>query len=153
MAESSDQRTGERLQGLRDRGFRVTKQRELICRTLDALPGHPTAYEIHRAVRREAPQVSLATVYTTLAALSEVGAVAGLGAFGRGPARYESNRDPHANFICTRCGRIEDIFDALVSALREGAEQRGHSVQGVRVVLYGICSGCEDRLTPGVRAN
>lgn len=150
MAESSEDRTQAMLQALRGRGFRVTRQREAICRTLSAMPGHPTAYETHQAVRREAPRVSLATVYTTLAALVKAGAIAGLGTAGGGPARYETNPHPHAHFMCTRCGRIEDIFDASAGMLRAGAEQRGHTVHGMRVVLYGACADCETRLTPGV---
>lgn len=64
----------------------VTPQRVAIFRQLAATDRHPSAEELHAAVRREMPTLSLATVYKTLDTLAEIGAVrpvSRLGARGR----------------------------------------------------------------------
>ena len=51
----------------RQRGLKVTPQRQCIFRALHAMEGsHPSAEAIHAAVLDELPMVSLKTVYQTL---------------------------------------------------------------------------------------
>lgn len=141
------------LRVLRGHGNRVTEQRRLICQALLEVGGHPTAYDVHGRVTANAPTISLATVYTALNALRDAGLIFDLGTTGDGRAHYEVNSEPHANFVCTVCGRIEDVFDVPVGDLRNGVARRGHDVRGMRVVLYGTCADCKSRLTSGVSAN
>jgi len=61
----------------RTAGLAVTPQRLAIFRRLAATDRHPSAEELHAAVRREMPTLSLATVYKTLDALAGIGAGAG----------------------------------------------------------------------------
>jgi Fe2+ or Zn2+ uptake regulation protein len=59
----------------RTAGLAVTPQRLAIFRHLAATERHPSAEELHAAVRREMPTLSLATVYKTLNTLAGIGAV------------------------------------------------------------------------------
>lgn len=141
------------LSELRRRHHRLTTQRMRICEALGELGGHPTAYDVHARVTPRVPSLSLATVYATLSALIEAGAIFDLGSAGRGPTHHEVNPEPHANFVCTQCGRIEDIFDVSAGELRDGVVRRGHRVRGLRMVLYGTCATCQSRLWPRVSSN
>ncbi len=135
------------LTALRAHGWRVTRQREVVCRALLSTPGHPSAYDVHAAVRRLDSRVSLATVYGTLRALVASGAISELAVVGDGATHYETNTRPHANFVCQRCGRVEDMFDVQVDSLQAAAQRRGHEVHGLHVVVVGACADCKSRLT------
>ena len=65
-------------------GLVLTPQRLTVFRHLAAGHGHPSAEELHAAVRRELPTLSLATVYKTLDSLARGGAVRRVRG-GRGP--------------------------------------------------------------------
>lgn len=60
---------------MRERGYRVTPQRELILDCVCAAGRHTTLKEIHARVKRKAPGVSLATVYCTLKFMVYIGVV------------------------------------------------------------------------------
>ena len=73
---------------LRDAGLRITKPRRIILEILHEAEGHPDATQIfERAVAMDS-RISLATVYRTMKALEESGAIQ-RHAFGGGPARFE----------------------------------------------------------------
>ena len=147
MPSVSTRETTGLLAALREHGWRVTHQREVVCRALLSVPGHPSAYDVHAAVRRLDSRVSLATVYGTLRALVASGAISEVGVVADGATHYETNAQPHANFVCRTCGRVEDMFDVQVDSLRAAAQRRGHAVHGLHVVVVGACADCQSRLT------
>src|SRR5262249_51446642 len=57
---------------LRDHGCSITAPRRAILRFLADNPTHPTAAQVYDAVTRDDPQASRATVYNTLALLTEL---------------------------------------------------------------------------------
>ena len=57
----------------RAHGLRCTRQRERIYEALASSTSHPTAEELHLAVRDADGGLSLATVYNTLEAFTERG--------------------------------------------------------------------------------
>src|SRR5688500_13218890 len=89
---------------LRERGCSLTPQRRAVLQFLHANPEHPTAGQVFEAVTREFPVASRATVYNTLALLTEIGAVTTTQSPG-GEVRYDPNVDDHHHLVCTRCGR------------------------------------------------
>ena len=50
-------------------GCRYTAQRVAVFGYLEQVKTHPTAEEVYRAVRKQMPRISLATVYKALEAL------------------------------------------------------------------------------------
>ena len=59
---------------LRDQGYRITPQRQLVLRAVEELQ-HATPEEILTEVQKTASGVNLSTVYRTLEVLEEVGLV------------------------------------------------------------------------------
>ncbi|MDD4113296.1 MAG: transcriptional repressor, partial [Herbinix sp.] len=58
---------------LRTNGLKVTSQRIAILEVLNNRPGkHMTAEELYDCVRKEYPDIGLATVYRTIQMLSEL---------------------------------------------------------------------------------
>lgn len=59
---------------LRENGFRITKQRELIIDVIAAYPCH-SCKEIYYEASKRDPAIGIATVYRMLNTLEEVGAI------------------------------------------------------------------------------
>ena len=138
------------IQALREAGLRLTPQRLAICRYLAATDTHPTTREIYRALKPEYPSLSLATVYNTLSALVELGAIHALGDAGDDTTHYDADIEPHINLVCVRCHRIFDLPHGAVAELeQQAAEQTGFRIFGARVVYYGLCPECQRAETQG----
>src|SRR5438309_10764756 len=136
----------------RTAGLAVTPQRLAIFRRLAATDRHPSAEELHAAVRREMPTLSLATVYKTLDVLAGIGAVRPVSRLGaRG--RWDANLEPHHHLVCTSCGTVTDVAEprleaaarpAAALAARHGFEAAGQSVE-----IVGRCAACRRRRRTG----
>src|SRR6478752_4842396 len=92
---------------LRDRGYRITPQRQLVFEAVVAL-GHSTPEEVLTRVQGTAEGVNLSTVYRTLEVLEEVGLVThthlGHGASTYHPAAVEQ----HLHLVCRECGAVQE---------------------------------------------
>lgn len=132
------------LEGLRASGLRLTPQRVAICEVLARSRNHPTAYQIHRRLRRRFPTMSLATVYKTMDALVRLGLVSALGDAGDGMVHYDGATDPHINLVCLSCHRVQDLEDVAVEDLHAQVVARsGYVLRGARLVYYGLCPDCQ----------
>jgi len=127
-------------------GLVLTPQRLTVFRHLAAGHGHPSAEELHAAVRRELPTLSLATVYKTLDSLARVGAVRrvrGAGARGRWDAGLES----HHHLVCIECGSVRDVHDARLDAVKRRAAvlagRHGFAASSHVVDILGRCAACQ----------
>ncbi len=127
---------------LQGAGLRLTPQRLAIARQVLA-QDHPTAAEVYEAVRGQFPTMGLATVYATLNTMVERGLLRPL-AF-ENAVRFDANVTPHANLICTACGRITDYdgCDDVLRLLRDrAASDAGFELEQQRLDLYGRCGPC-----------
>ena len=99
----------EHLQkALRSAGRRLTPQRRLILQVLEESSSHLDADALYEQVKARDPEVSLATVYRTLAVLREIGLVETT-RLGQDHGHYETVRDaPHYHFTCLKCGEVID---------------------------------------------
>ncbi|MBL7496003.1 transcriptional repressor [Frankia sp. CNm7] len=140
--------TGER-QGwqsrLRDRGYRLTPQRQLVLEAVDRL-GHATPEAIVTEVRRTATGVNISTVYRTLDLLEELGLVSHAHLSHGAPTYHITGGDRHIHLVCGGCGSISEIspdrLAAVVDALRE---ELGFTVNVDHVALAGRCADCSAR--------
>lgn len=139
MAETA---TDELLGRLRDGGGRVTVQRRIIVETLLAQPEHITAEELIAKVQARYPEVNAATVYRTLEALDEIGALKRL-AVGKGPAQWELTSGAHQHLVCNVCGTVQEVsggpFARLAAAL---AKQHGFEADIGHLAITGRCAEC-----------
>lgn len=93
--------------------LRCTKQREIVYTALMATKMHPTAEELHTAVKASEPGMSLATVYNTLEAFTACGLVRRLPpSSGSGASRYDADTHDHVH-LTTPDGRVFDIPEDL----------------------------------------
>ena len=129
---------------LRLNGLRVTPQRLVIHRVLGEIGGHATADQVLERVEALLPNVSLPTVYATLALFERLGAVHRVSAPGD-RAVYDTRTDPHHHVYCRVCGGVVDL-DAPVdlSPAVDAANASGFGAEWVEVTLTGVCRSCAD---------
>ncbi len=130
------------IQQFKRHNYKMTPQRRAIIEIIAGCTSqHPTAEQIHERVAEQMPDVSLATVYNTLAKLVEMRQVYELN-LGQTTRRYELSRDEHAHLVCLTCGEVEDVsadFGRLRSlfSLRNGFRATRYDV-----TVLGYCSSC-----------
>jgi Fe2+ or Zn2+ uptake regulation protein len=127
---------------------RITPQRKLILDILAGASGHLDAGEIYERGRRRDPRLSLSTVYRTLTALKETGAVRELH-LDEEHHHYElETDDQHSHLVCSRCGRVVELDSApFADVARRAAAAHGFRLSSAQVELAGLCAGCQTEET------
>ena len=129
---------------LRPLGVRLTPQRLAIAEVVVNSADHPAVRDIYERVRAFFPYVTIATVYSTLDMLEEMGIVREL-PFQR-QSRYDANLSPHVNLVCLGCGNVvdADVGQETVAELKELViQQSDFEISSQRVDFYGWCPGCD----------
>lgn len=131
---------------LGDLDQRYTPLRRVLVETLAGAARPLTIPEI-RSVAPELPQSS---AYRNLTVLIEAGVVRRVsGSDDHG--RFELDEHfsgHHHHFVCSACGRVDDVAPsralerALGAAVREMTEGQGYQVEEHRIELVGICPDC-----------
>lgn len=125
----------------RQRGLKMTPQRELIFELLWGAGHHPTADSVYAEARHRMPTMSLRTVYQTLNDLAAMGELQALD-MGTGSTRFDPNTDAHHHLVCIACGKVRDLYaDYSAVSVPPGAAE-GFQVGAAEVVFRGLCEDC-----------
>jgi Fur family ferric uptake transcriptional regulator len=133
------------LQQLRERGFRLTPQREMVLHVLHDAEDHATAEELYARVRVLSSAVDLSTVYRTLELLEDFHLVAAFD-LGGGERRYEllTTHHPHHHLHCLGCGKLITLEAQALQPLENHlAQSHGFGAQLDHWVIPGYCQECQ----------
>jgi Fe2+ or Zn2+ uptake regulation protein len=129
---------------IRELGYRLTPQRQLILDTVCDIGDHATAAEICQRVQATAPAINRATVYRTLNFLCELrllvsGEIAG-------KTVYElADPEHHHHLVCRSCGQVASLADhhfrELVAHL---FEEHSFAADLDHLTISGLCACCRD---------
>lgn len=121
------------------RGLRLTEQRRVIARVIEAAEDHPDVEELHARAARLDAGISIATVYRTVKLFEEYGLL-DRHEFGDGRSRYEdAERDHHDHLIDLNTGKVIEFFDDEIEALQDKIAARlGYRLKGHRLELYAV---------------
>ena len=125
----------------RERGLKVTPQRECIFDVLWGAEAHPSAEAVYAEARTRMPTMSLKTVYQTLNDLSAMGEIQQLD-LGTGASRFDPNVDTHHHLVCTRCGKVRDLYADYSTVEVPESERQGFNIGSAEVVFRGLCEEC-----------
>jgi len=126
-APSAEKVKRELINGLKEKGYRLTLPRLVIIDFLTKETTHPGALDILKKVRGKAPQISMSTVYYTLDILKKEGLIRELEFYDQ-ENRYEVNVSNHLNLICMKCGTIEDFNQDLPISAKKVEKETGIKV-------------------------
>lgn len=134
---------GQLVNTLKERGHRLTPQRQLILDAIEDSEGHVSAESVHAKVAAQFPQVNISTVYRTLELLQTLGLVTHTH-FDDGIALYHLAEDSdHQHMVCRRCGAEREIHVAELEPLdRHLREQYGFHADLAHFAIIGICADC-----------
>ena len=129
---------------LRERGLRLTPQRQLILEAVHEL-GHATPEQVHHCVRERAAGVNITTVYRTLELLEELGLVTHTHLSHGSPTYHAAGEDQHVHLVCRTCGSVGEVDPAVMRPVTEWLrDQEGFRVDVGHVSLFGVCDACKE---------
>ena len=136
-----EKRLAEALQA---RGYRFTQQRRRLLEVMEESRQHLDAMTLYDQVKARNPNISLATVYRTLALLKEVGLVEEH-RLGEEHTHFEMVQEPpHFHFTCLECGQVIE-FDApqVMEVAGQLSERERLQVTDAHLLLSGYCAQCQ----------
>lgn len=136
---STDDHLAERL---RSSGKRLTPQREMILRAVEAL-GHATPDEVLAEVHKQSTSINVSTVYRTLEVLESLGLVRHAHLSDRAPTYHSVTGHEHFHLVCRNCHKVvsveTDVAGTFVQTLHDDygfVPDLGH------LTVFGTCEEC-----------
>jgi Fur family ferric uptake transcriptional regulator len=124
-------------------GVRPTPQRIAVAEELMGERDDVTAQELHARLRNRGENLGLATVYRTLALLSEAGAVDQLSHHPSELCYRWCGDAHHHHLVCDRCHRVVELAGCdLEGWLDRLSAEHGFVPTGHRLDVTGVCAGC-----------
>lgn len=129
---------------LREQGYRMTPQRQIMMDAICEGGGHTTLPEIFERVQHKAPAINQATVYRTLHFLLNMGLIV-KAEIAPGETVYEiAGRSPHHHLLCRVCHQEVEIEAQPLAALQAELQQRyGFLIDASHLLLTGLCAHCQ----------
>src|SRR5258708_38146084 len=132
---------------LKERGVRLTRQRQILLELIDQTGQHLDAESLFEMAKQRDPKINRVTVYRTLKMLKAGGLVDELDLmhYGGDQHYYETRlKQEHAHVICLRCGKVEEFFGEPLQRLRKQIETHfGFQILLARTEVGGYCSHCQ----------
>jgi Fur family transcriptional regulator, ferric uptake regulator len=130
------------VQILKNKGYRITKQRKEILQLLTLFP--QSVFEIYQSLRNKRIILDKVTIYRTLECLQKLGIVGKI-QFNETSAKYEllSKNNHHHHLVCNSCGGVEDISFNEHELLTKVRKHSKFLVQNHTVEFFGLCGNCQ----------
>ncbi len=117
----------------------MTKNGNIILNLIEEVTCHPTAEDVYQLLHDRQQSMSMATVYNNLNNLSMEGRIRKISIPGH-PEHYDKLK-PHDHLICSKCGKIEDLF--LKNRKRELEKEAGTDIASYDLQLFHLCKLCK----------
>lgn len=131
------------IESLRQKGYRITPQREWITDAVAHSDHHVSAEQILEKVQQHTTAINLATVYRTLELLTAQGLVSRLDLGGGCVVYATTHHGPHIHLVCRLCGQVIDAdCQTTVSLGQQLAEQYHFQADLGHISILGVCGGC-----------
>jgi len=137
--------TQHRTQELRQRGFRMTPQRQTILQILHDANAHLSPVDIFTKASQSIPGLTEATVYRTLEFLAQNGMIHST-QNESGHLVYEISGHEHHHLVCRACNINIEIEYSVLQKLYEQLEaETGFRLDTSHVTFFGLCPDCQNK--------
>jgi Fur family ferric uptake transcriptional regulator len=124
---------------LREKGYRLTPQRELILEAVERL-GHATPDEVLAEVRTHSTAVNASTVYRTLEVLEELELIRHAHLSDRAPTYHSTNDHEHFHLVCRECHKVISVDPGVLTPVTERlAADHGFTIDVGHLTVFGTC--------------
>ncbi len=129
---------------LREKGHRLTPQREMILSVICESEAHLSADEILKRVRKRYPYINKSAVYRTLDLLARLNFVNPTD-FGQGRVEYEVHQHPHHHhLLCRNCHQMVEVDERLFIPLEKALRRDyGFYADLDHFAIFGLCRKCQ----------
>jgi Fe2+ or Zn2+ uptake regulation protein len=127
---------------IREQGYRLTPQREIILDALCEIGHHATVGELYERVQDKAPAIDRATIYRAMKFFCDLQLV--VCADIEGTTVYEiAGHTPHHHLLCRHCGSLQAFDDYHLHDLLQHLQEE-HGFQAVidHLTIPGLCHDC-----------
>ena len=134
------------------KSLKKSDQRTAILDLMTSKQGHHTADELWGFLKKQHPDIGIATVYRTMKLFLDAGIVKELNI--DGTARYELTAEGHHDhLICTLCGKTVEVTSPAIEKEQEAiAKKHGFELTDHTLLLIGRCGKCRSKKQNGVRS-
>jgi Fur family ferric uptake transcriptional regulator len=129
---------------LKNRGHKLTPQRETVFAVLSENAGRPMSpEEIYRSCAEKNPGIGLTTVYRTLELFRKIGVALSVHLH-EGSQYYELNTGKHHHhLVCMGCGTVEQVETCIVDEMNDMIrDDYDFLVTSHCLSLFGYCPVC-----------
>lgn len=140
---------------IREQGFRMTPQRQMVMDVIWERGGHVTTNEILDAVQQGSPALNSATVYRVLHFLCDLQLITRTEINGQ-PVYELAQETPHHHLACRLCGQVYDLPDSYFATLAADLlTDYAFQAEINHMAISGICFRCAESATssPGTVAD
>lgn len=122
-----------------EKGMRMTEQRRVIARVIQASDDHPDVEELYRRASAVDANISISTVYRTVKLFEDAGIIERHD-FRDGRSRYETlPEEHHDHLIDIRSGTVIEFTNEEIERIQEQiARALGYRLVGHRLELYAV---------------
>lgn len=151
MSKLSEKEIYKLKNNLKEKGYKLTPQRRSILDIIIKSEGsHLTVEEIYDLVKKECPEIGLATVYRTILLLEEIGVLSKIN-LNDGCNRYEIVHEyevhQHHHLICTNCGKVIEVEGDLLDDIEKKIQKKyGFLIKNHSLKFYGFCEECRKKM-------
>lgn len=132
---------------LKVQGFKLTTQRKSVLDAMLEHSGeHMTVEQIYQIVKKNNPEIGLATVYRTIQLFHDLKIIDEFN-LNDGFIRYEmgsfNQGHRHHHLICEKCQKVIEVEDDMLDTLEQTCLTKyNFEVKNHIVKVYGICQQC-----------
>lgn len=147
MSKTSLSQIEKLKEELKLKGYKLTPQRRAIVNIIIQNEGsHLTAEELYDLVKKECPEIGLATVYRTIQLLEDIGIVFKIN-LDDGCNRYElvdeDEIHQHHHLICRKCGKVIQVEEDLLDTIEKNVEKEyKFKIENHSLKFIGLCNEC-----------
>lgn len=131
---------------LQQKAYKITPQRQIILQVfIDHTRQHLSAEEVYGLLKKDQPEIGLATVYRTVEILANLDILQKI-EFGDGCARYElaEGEVHHHHLICVNCGKVTEFNDDFLETLETWVSKKtDFQIIDHQLKFYGYCKNCQ----------
>lgn len=122
--------------------LKSSKQRDAVYADLLSRYDHPTADEVYFSVKKDLPNISLATVYRNLKTLENEGLI--LRITTDDSDRYDGHTQKHYHLMCDNCKRIHDLNIKTDFDLNDLPDSKfAGEIRSHALLFFGLCADCK----------
>ncbi len=133
------------IEFLRQKGLKLTRQREVILETFLKTEKHLSTEDLYRVIRRKNSGIGQATVFRTLKLLTGAG-IAKEVYLGDRRVRFEHKygHQHHYHLVCQVCSKLIETVDSEIERLQDVlCKKFKFTSTSHRLQIFGICKECK----------